>query len=226
MDVPRRTIYVNNLNSSIKKEMMKKSLKNLFSNHARVMGIDIFRTSHLRGQAWVTLETVSGATDCLSKLQGFMLFDKAMRVQYAKEDNDRVAKKEGTYVPKELKEAREKKEKQRQERLAAKRAKAAEAEDDPAAKKLKTDSSSDAAAGDPDAPPSKRLFMPSLPLECTVDMLEVLFSPYAGYVRATMPRPGLGFCEFLDETASTKAKEALQGFKLTPEIGLEVFFGK
>lgn len=92
---------------------------------------------------------------------------------------------------------------------------------------LKTDSSSDAAAaGDPDAPPSKRLFMPSLPLECTVDMLEVLFSPYAGYVRATMPRSGLGFCEFLDETASTKAKEALQGFKLTPEIGLEVFFGK
>ena len=117
--------------------MMKQSLKNLFSNHARVLGIDIFRTSHLRGQAWVTLETVSGATECLNKLQGFQLFEKAMRVQYAREDNDRVAKNEGTYVPKELKVAREKKEKDRQEKQAAKRAAAAAAEDDPASKKVR-----------------------------------------------------------------------------------------
>ena len=182
---------------------MKQSLKNLFSPHARVLGIDIIRTTHLRGQAWITLETTAEATDCVSKLQGFKLFDKPLRVQYAKEDNDRVAKKEGTYVPKEVKAAREKKRKERESKVAAKQAAAAAA--DPAAKKQKTDAVA-ATAGDPDAPPSKRLFMPNLPLECTVDMLEVLFSPYAGYTRSSMPKPGMGFVEFLEEVEAGKAK--------------------
>eukprot|EP00519_Triparma_laevis_P014475 CAMPEP_0182492398 /NCGR_PEP_ID=MMETSP1321-20130603/1550_1 /TAXON_ID=91990 /ORGANISM="Bolidomonas sp., Strain RCC1657" /LENGTH=213 /DNA_ID=CAMNT_0024694869 /DNA_START=26 /DNA_END=664 /DNA_ORIENTATION=- len=209
--LPQRTLYLNNLNSSIKKDLMMKSLKTLFASHGKVIAIDIIRSRHLRGQAWVTLESTDVATACMSKLQGFKLFEKAMRVQYAKEENDRVAKFEGTFVPKEVKAARAKKRKEREERLAA--AKAAEEEEEEGdAKKQKTEGD---AVGDPNAPPSKRLFAPTLPAECTGDMLDVLFSPYSGFVRSTMPRPGLGFVEFLDAEAAGRAKEALQGFKLT-----------
>ncbi|GMH51358.1 hypothetical protein TL16_g00993 [Triparma laevis f. inornata] len=222
-DLPQRTLYLNNLNSSIKKDLMTKSLKTLFSSHGKVIAIDIIRSRHLRGQAWITLETTDVATACMSKLQGFKIFEKAMRVQYAKEENDRVAKFEGTFVPKEVKAARQKKRKEREEKIAA--AKAAE-EEEGDAKKQKTEVSDGAAVGDPDAPPSKRLFAPSLPAECTGDMLDVLFSPYSGFVRSTMPRPGLGFVEFLDAEAAGRAKEALQGFKLTPTDDLQLFFGK
>jgi len=220
--LPQRTLYLNNLNSSIKKPLMIKSIKALFSSHGQVVSIDIVRSKHLRGQAWVTLATQAEATEAMAKVQGFELFDKPVRCQYAKESNDRVSKSEGTFVPKDVKEKREKKRRDRMEKEAA----AAEE----ASKRQKIEGEADPAAsetlGDPGAPPSARLFCPSLPLECTAEMLSVLFSPYPGFVRASLPRSGVGFVEYLDENQATEAKKALEGFKLTPTDSLQIYYGK
>ena len=228
--LPQKTLYLNNLNSSIKKPLMLKTLRGLFNVHGQVIGVDIVRSKHLRGQAWVTFADQAAATEAMSKLQGFTVFDKPVRVQYAKESNDRVAKREGTFVPKEVKQKREKKRAERvlrekeKEEQASKRQK----QDQPSASASQgaADEDDSGKYSDPNAPPSQRLFAPSLPLECTSEMLEVLFSPYAGFIRASLPRPGVGFVEFVTSDDATKAKEALQGFKLTPTDLLQLFYGK
>ncbi|GMH49937.1 hypothetical protein TrRE_jg13464 [Triparma retinervis] len=218
-NLPQRTLYLNNLNSSIKKPLMQKAIKTLFSSHGQVIAVDIVRTKHLRGQAWVTLGTQAEATEAMSKLQGFMLFDKPVRCQYAKESNDRVSKSEGTFVPKDVKEKRDKKRRERLEKEAA-------AAEETAKRQKAEEPATGETLGDPNAPPSARLFCPSLPLECTAEMLSVLFSPYPGFVRASLPRSGVGFVEYLDENQATEAKKALDGFKLTPTDSLSLFYGK
>ena len=224
--LPNQTLYINNLNSSIKKPLLLKSLLNLFTTHGKILSVSIIRSKSMRGQAHVTLSSLPEATAALAACQGFLLFDKPMRVQYAKEKSDRVLKSEGKYEPKAVKAAR-----------ADKRAAAAEAAAADSSSSAAAAAAAEADAGEPagkkpklefdaEASPTMYLWAPSLPAECTSEMLDVLFSPYSGYVRATCPREGLGFVEFVDDAAAVVAREALQGFKLTPTEELQLFFGK
>jgi len=220
--LPSQTLYLNNLNSSIKKPLLVKSLSSLFTTHGKILDIAIIRSKQMRGQAHVTMSSLPEATAALSAVQGFMMFDKPIRVAYAKDKSDRVLKHEGKFVPAEVKAARETKRKAKAEAVAAQFAEA-EAEvlsGEREAKKAKTEEF------DADAAPTMYLWAPSLPAECTAEMLEVLFSPYSGFVRATCPRSGLGFVEFVDEVAAKVAKDALQGFKLTPTDEMQLFYGK
>ena len=58
------------------------------------------RRDGLRGQAFVIFEDVQAATAALQKEQGFTFFGKDLKLAYAKEKSDRIAKRDGTYVPK------------------------------------------------------------------------------------------------------------------------------
>merc|ERR1711959_370800 len=51
------------------------------------------------GQAWIVFADVSSATNAMKTMQNFPLFDKPIRVQYAKTTPDIIAKIEGTYFP-------------------------------------------------------------------------------------------------------------------------------
>jgi U2 small nuclear ribonucleoprotein B'' len=180
-----------------------------------VLDISVIRSKSMRGQAHITMSSIPESSAALSALQGFSLFDKPLRVQFAREKSDRVLKHEGKYRPAEVKAARA-------EKRAAKAQALAAAAAEPAAKKAKEGE----AAFDAAAEPTMFLWCPGLPAECDADMLEVLFEPYSGFVRAAAPKPGLGFVEFVDDAAAKVAKEALQGFKLTPTEELQVFYGK
>lgn len=55
----------------------------------------------MRGQAWIIFEDISSATSAQRAEHGFSFFGKKLKVVYAREKSDRIAKKDGTYVPKD-----------------------------------------------------------------------------------------------------------------------------
>ena len=96
---PCKTIYINNLNEKIRKEVLKKTLYALCSQFGRVLEIVACRGVKLRGQvfglmcsslvmrvmltgrcwqAWVSFQDVAAATNALRRLQGFNFYDKPL----------------------------------------------------------------------------------------------------------------------------------------------------
>ncbi|TGZ75932.1 hypothetical protein CRM22_000108 [Opisthorchis felineus] len=65
------------------------------------------RTLKMRGQAFVVFDDVNSATTALRAMQSFPLYEKPMRIEFAKGDSDIIAKRKGTYVarPKALSRA-------------------------------------------------------------------------------------------------------------------------
>lgn len=149
---------------------------------------------------------------------GFSFFGKDLKLQYAKEKSDRIAKRDGTYVPK------------------AKRRKTAPSTEtkQEAAKQQDTTTTQEATvhhdvlpAGDASTqPPSHILFAQNLPPECNQAMLEMLFRQYTGFKEVRVPREGLAFVEFENEPHATLALQGLNGFKLTTNDTLTLSYGK
>ena len=56
---PNQTIYVNNLNEKLKKDVLKKSLYMIFSEFGKIVEINASKASALRGQvnliSWILL---------------------------------------------------------------------------------------------------------------------------------------------------------------------------
>lgn len=77
-------------------------------------------------------------------------------------------------------------------------------------------------------PPNNILFVTNLPEETTDVMLSVLFNQFAGFkeVRLVPGRHDIAFVEFENEYMSGAAKDALQGFKITPSNPIKITFAK
>ncbi|XP_059050734.1 U1 small nuclear ribonucleoprotein A [Achroia grisella] len=220
MDIrPNHTIYINNLNEKIKKEELKKSLYAIFSQFGQILDIVALKTLKMKGQAFVIFKEISSATVALRSMQGFPFYDKPMRIQYSKSDSDVIAKVKGTF----------------QER--PKRPKLPKSGDD--AKKKKNKEAGRHAAhgvGQPsllnnvnvEQPPNQILFLTNLPDETSEMMLSMLFNQFPGFkeVRLVPNRHDIAFVEFANEMQSAAAKEALQGFKITPTHAMKITFAK
>ena len=187
---------------------------------------------NLRGQAWIIYDHVSSATAALQAEQGFIFFGRDLKLAYAKEKSDRVAKLDGTYVSKDRREKRA-----REEASAAVEASKKvklETADPTAAETSVADPSSLVAEGSgvksestvTDGTPSNILFANSLPKDCNELMLSCLFRSYAGYKEVRIPRPGLAFIEFEEEAHATVALKALDGFSLSATEKLTLKYGK
>lgn len=77
-------------------------------------------------------------------------------------------------------------------------------------------------------PPNQILFLTNLPEETNEMMLSMLFNQFPGFkeVRLVPNRHDIAFVEFSSELASSAAKEALQGFKITPTHAMKINFAK
>eukprot|EP00542_Grammatophora_oceanica_P012564 CAMPEP_0194043998 /NCGR_PEP_ID=MMETSP0009_2-20130614/15551_1 /TAXON_ID=210454 /ORGANISM="Grammatophora oceanica, Strain CCMP 410" /LENGTH=165 /DNA_ID=CAMNT_0038688405 /DNA_START=156 /DNA_END=653 /DNA_ORIENTATION=+ len=164
------------------------------------------------------MDDVQSASSALQQENAFPFFGRDLKVSYAKETSDRIAKRNGTYVPK----ARRKK-----------------AKPPPAAVDAST-SETDVGAGstaappmaeapkksDKDAPPSHILFATDLPADVNQMMLEMLFRNYKGLKEVRIPRPGLAFVEFDDTPHATLALQALDGFNITNSVQLNLKYAK
>lgn len=86
------SVYVNNLEERVKVESLKDALIHIFSEYGNV--IDIVAKTNLRakGQAFVVFDEPSAAQAAINDLQGFELFDKPMRLAFAKTRSDATVK--------------------------------------------------------------------------------------------------------------------------------------
>lgn len=77
-------------------------------------------------------------------------------------------------------------------------------------------------------PPNQILFLTNLPEETNEMMLSMLFNQFPGFkeVRLVPNRHDIAFVEFSTELQSSAAKEALQGFKITPTHAMKISFAK
>merc|ERR1711935_298543 len=79
-----------------------------------------------------------------------------------------------------------------------------------------------------DAPPNQILFLTNLPEETNETMLSMLFNQFPGFkeVRLVPGRHDIAFVEFENEMQSSAARDALQGFKITPTASMKISFAK
>lgn len=75
---PKHTIYINNLNSKIKVEPMKRSLHAAFSQFGPIVDIIMRKSYRLRGQAFIIFKDIESAAKALRTMQGFPFFDKPL----------------------------------------------------------------------------------------------------------------------------------------------------
>jgi len=77
-------------------------------------------------------------------------------------------------------------------------------------------------------PPNAILFLTNLPEETNEMMLSMLFNQFPGFkeVRLVPGRHDIAFVEFENEAQSTAAKDALQGFKITPSNAMKISYAK
>lgn len=80
----------------------------------------------------------------------------------------------------------------------------------------------------PPAPPNRILFVENLPEQCNRLMLDLLFQQYPGYKESRLVpgKPGIAFVEFADQFLSSKAIQALQNFKITPQNRMKITFAR
>jgi len=208
---PNHTIYINNLNEKIKKDDLKKSLYAIFTQFGQILDIVAMKTLKMRGQAFVIFKEISSATNALRSMQGFPFYDKPMRINYSKSDSDMIAKIKGTFQERPKKTPAELKKK-------SKKPKAGAAAGGAVANQ----------GGVDNAPPNQILFLTNLPTETNEMMLSMLFNQFPGFkeVRLVPGRHDIAFVEFESEMQSAAARDALQGFKITPTTAMKINFAK
>ncbi|NP_001279041.1 U2 small nuclear ribonucleoprotein B'' [Callorhinchus milii] len=225
MDIrPNHTIYINNINDKIKKDELKRALYSLFSQFGQIVDIVALKTMKMRGQAFVIFKELCSATSGLRQLQGFPFYGKPMRIQYAKTDSDVTSKMRGTFADKEKK--KEKKKAKAQEQSAANKKMNLGAAQPTTANSNQTTSSANQQV--PDNPPNYILFLTNLPEETNEMMLSMLFNQFPGFkeVRLVPGRHDIAFVEFENEGQAGAARDALQGFRITPSHAMKITYAK
>ena len=144
-----------------------------------------------------------------------------MRLDFAKQDSDIIAKMNGSFVERPRRPTGE---------LTSKHKK----------KKPKAAGAGGPAVGGggggggggqggvDNAPPNQILFLTNLPEETNEMMLSMLFNQFPGFkeVRLVPGRHDIAFVEFETEMQSAAARDALQGFKITPTTAIKISFAK
>jgi hypothetical protein len=135
------------------------------------------------------------------------------RIAFAKTKSDIVAKKDGTFVP------REKRPREESRDMEVQRERAAPAPQSDAAQKPKFIVNN---------VPHKILFAQNLPDECNDRMLAMLFQPFPGFeeVRMVPGKKGLAFIQFQDVIQAGIALQQLNGFQLSQTEALHLTYGK
>jgi len=100
LSIPKiNTIFVNNLCESVKGPTMKKALEAAFKQFGEIIDIVAMRSLSRRGQAYVSFKEADEADAAMKAMQGFPLFSKPLRIEFAKCNSDKVAKILNEYQP-------------------------------------------------------------------------------------------------------------------------------
>jgi RNA recognition motif-containing protein len=246
---PNPTLYLSNIDWSIKRALLKRSLLALFTRHGKVIEVICLRGDAgggkpLKGQAWVIFESLSAATAAIQAERGFIFFGRPLMVNYAKEVSDRIAKRDGTYTNKTKRTTKRKTEDAGDDSDAAKTAKFSShtgvvtSVHDPSSLAgqhgltlppvTTTDFEVTKKSGGIQASstPSSLLVAKNLPAECNDMMLAMLFRQYSGYKEVKLLGDGLATIEFSTENEATSALNVLNGFKISTSATLDLKYGE
>lgn len=229
---PNATVYVKNLEESIKIDQLKEALSEIFSEYGTVIDLVAKKNLKAKGQAFIVFEDTEAAERAIKEVQGFELFEKPMLLDYARTQSDATVQREGN--PEEF-------ESHKRRRLAEKERKQAH-EAAEAQKKLKRPAASNAPESGPSRPikasrgaglkssnpgtgavvpeeylpPNKILFVQNLPEDYDVDSLTSIFGRFEGFreVRLVPGRRGIAFVEYEAEAGAISAKENTAGMTL------------
>ena len=179
----------------IKDPELKAELKKTFEKFGKILQITSCCVFHLRGQAWITYDTVEQAAEAMKTMNEKEIFGRQVRIQYAKNKSDIIAKRDGTYKP-------------RKKRVITndddddddgenKRRRVEEGEDERSTSKprpLKP------------MPQNQILIAEDLPSDCTKELLQSLFKGFVGLedIRLIASK-GVAFIEFQNEAFASVA---------------------
>jgi U2 small nuclear ribonucleoprotein B'' len=93
-ELANKTLYVRNLNESVKLPVLKQDLETTFSQFGKVINVIAHKNLRMRGQAFVVFEDQSAAEAAQRAVQGFKYHEKEMQVQFAKTPSDDTVKRE------------------------------------------------------------------------------------------------------------------------------------
>nr|CAD7426069.1 unnamed protein product [Timema monikensis] len=231
---------------------LKKSLYAIFSQFGPILEIIALKTLKMRGQAFVVFKEINSATNALRSMQGFPFYDKPMRIQYGKTDSDVIAKMKGTFTERPKKARRVPQVTAEESAADTKKAKRKAAKEQARQQTLlnatppvvqhvapvggfghghvapQLHPGPPIVSAVPEQPPNQILFLTNLPDETSEMMLSMLFNQFPGFkeVRLVPNRHDIAFVEFENELQSGAAKDALQGFKITPSHAMKISFAK
>jgi len=199
---PNNTIYVNNINEKLKRDELVQSLRHVFGQFGKIMDIICYtKIVKAKGQAFIVFQKIESAARALQEMQGFMFYQKPIRVAYAKSKSDIIAKKDGSFVSRKKRPRKEKR----------------KAEGQPAAKRQMT--------GGQNVGPSNILVVNHLPQDASQTMVQMLFRKYPGYQSVTEPHNGMCHVVFDTEFNASRAMQGMQGFKFVNDVRLVITFG-
>ncbi|KAL8831450.1 MAG: hypothetical protein Q9191_000861 [Dirinaria sp. TL-2023a] len=233
LHAPNPTVYVKNLEESIKVDQMKEALTEIFSEYGNVIDLVAKKNLKAKGQAFVVFDETEAAERAIKEVQGFELFEKPMVLDYAKTKSDATVEREGNAEELESHKRRRLAEKERKQAAEAaeiqkKLKRSAAAAPSEAARPVKAARGSGLKASNPSAgavipeeylPPNKILFVQNLPDNYDVDSLTSIFGIFEGFreVRLVPGRTGIAFVEYEAEAGAISAKERTAGMALGDE---------
>ena len=207
---PNKTLYVRNLDETIKLPILKQDLQTIFSQFGTVLNVVAHKNIRMRGQAFIVFADQLSAEKALEGVQEFPFHGKNMQVNYAKTQSDDTVKRERG------EDEFEQHKKQRlqakgesvfmEERLltcvemkkAAEEAKKARQALPAAAQAKKQPRPAQPAIPSHHLPPNKVFFLQNLPDSTTKEQLVQIYGQFEGFreVRMVPGRKGIAFVEY------------------------------
>ncbi|KAJ1943508.1 hypothetical protein FBU59_002890 [Linderina macrospora] len=199
---PSKTLYVRNLNEKTKLPVLITALRALFQTYGQLLDVRARHSVRMRGQAFITFRSEQDAMRAHSEVQGFVLFDKPMFIEFARETADATVADEGGDLDAH-KQTRIEGRKKRDELFEQR-------------KNLPQQHIDPAIAAIPQIPgmelPNKILFLQNLPAAIRPEEIEEVFQIYPGFVevRWVSVKPDVAFVEYTNEIQAGAAKDDLK----------------
>ncbi|CUM67614.1 uncharacterized protein PRCAT00005314001 [Priceomyces carsonii] len=200
MNEPLETLYINNLNEKVSINTLENALRSNFEKYGTIIQITAHKSLKRKGQAFITFNNIEASKEALTRLQGHKLFDKVLKIDFAKSNSD-------NYFTDIKQESVESRKRQRIE----KRAK----EDERPKKVVKIK--------DWQSLPSHNILLAqNLKPGANIEDLNAFFEEFQGFINARFVKVrNLAFIEFDNENLSTECLKAIQSSKFEEIFGAE-----
>lgn len=82
------SVYVRNLEERVKPDVLKESLRAIFSEYGNIVDIVAKTNLKAKGQAFVVFDNPESAQNAIDEMQGFEVFEKPMQLAMARTRSD------------------------------------------------------------------------------------------------------------------------------------------